>query len=211
MPPMRSAPRCLRRWLLVLMLSGTTTGCSLVFSHAPPPNRAHLDDFGCTEHNVAAVLDIIWGGLVGYTAIAMTTWPYDEGVDGTVIVGLSWAAVSGLSAAVGISKSRRCRKAMRARGERLGQELSCFEPLEQIEQANGLPTAVPLGGRQGFEHAGHLEPADRLIHSRLGSPGCGCRDWCGDDRVPRQGVDHGPRVARWSTHGRDRPVTCRIV
>jgi hypothetical protein len=73
------------------------------------------------------VFDIIWGGMLAYTAIALTTWPYEEGVDGVVVVGFSWAAISGISAAVGINKSHRCREAKRALVERLEQDGAAVE------------------------------------------------------------------------------------
>jgi hypothetical protein len=105
---------CCGSWLTVTLL---TSGCSFIFSHAPPEGYETMPSFTCTESHTAPILDIVWGSLnlLGALAIAgdPDNYEYNTGYSAStgVTVGLSWAALSSFSAAAGFKKAKKCREA----------------------------------------------------------------------------------------------------
>ncbi len=108
---------------LLVLLPMTTGACGFLFSHAPPEGYEQMDYFSCTEGNVGPALDIVWASLnlVGAMMAASNPDTY-ENSDQIIAVGLSWAIVSGISAGVGFSKSKKCRAAKRQLAERQASE-----------------------------------------------------------------------------------------
>ena len=58
-------------WGLVGLCS--TTGCSFLFVHGPPPDHERLPYFDCSSSNVLPVLDALYGGLAAAEAVAAGT------------------------------------------------------------------------------------------------------------------------------------------
>ena len=105
--------------VLALPLSAGTVGCGFIFTHGPPEGYEQMDYFTCTESNTGPIVDVIWGGLNVIGAIVVLSDPdeYEER-DQLIASGLAWGAISGTAAAVGFSKTSKCRDAKRELAER---------------------------------------------------------------------------------------------
>jgi hypothetical protein len=91
-------------------------GCSWIFVERTPANHQQLVAFDCTTSVAAPVLDTVWGGLnlVGALSAAGANehnWSGPADPATTVIVGVGWAIVSGVSAAYGFAHTKACREA----------------------------------------------------------------------------------------------------
>jgi len=115
--------------VLALPLSAGTVGCGFIFTHGPPEGYKQMDYFSCTEANTGPILDVVWGGLNLLGAMAAASNPDEyENSDQIVAVGLMWAGVSGAAAAVGFSKTSKCRDAK--------QEMAQTEGVSEQSQAD---------------------------------------------------------------------------
>ena len=85
----------LRTLLSIAVLS--SGGCSWIFSEGPPPNHAQMPYFECSTNIAPPVLDTIWGALNLAGALLAAGADEDEIEDrgSTMIVGFSWAVISG--------------------------------------------------------------------------------------------------------------------
>lgn len=133
--------------LILLGLSSVLfTGCGLALTNGPPTGHEQMDSFSCTTQDVGPILDAFAGGvtvLVAAAAAARPDW-YDN--SGRIVsAGLAWGVVSGLSAADGFSKAKRCRAAYRQLAIRHGQH----------------PADLPPEGL--FVHAVVVSPADTRL------------------------------------------------
>ncbi len=115
--------------VLALPLSAGTVGCGFIFTHGPPEGYEQMDYFTCTESNTGPILDVIWGGLNVIGAIVVLSDP-DEYEESNQIIasGLTWGAISGTAAAVGFSKTSKCRDAK--------QEMAQTEGVSEQSQAD---------------------------------------------------------------------------
>jgi hypothetical protein len=94
------------------------SGCSALFVSGPPANHAQMATFECSESNAWPVIDAIWAGLNGIGAASAAGDDTNPNQAQIVAVGLSWLAVSGISAIYGFSKVSQCHDAKRQRDER---------------------------------------------------------------------------------------------
>jgi len=105
-----TAHRCFRA--LPILVLPSLAGCGFLFTQAPPQGYESMDYFSCTESNTGPILDVVWAGLnvLGALVVASDQDAY-ETPGTTMAVGLGWGVLSGASAGVGFSKTRRCRTA----------------------------------------------------------------------------------------------------
>ncbi|HVV17527.1 MAG TPA: hypothetical protein VHH90_10015 [Polyangia bacterium] len=94
----------------------STTSCSFLFVHGPPPDHERLPYFDCSSSNVLPVLDALYGGLAAAEAVAAgagsPTFSSSGKSEAWVLAGE--AAVVGASAVYGFSKTSDCRQAQAA-------------------------------------------------------------------------------------------------
>jgi hypothetical protein len=105
----------IRALLKVLKLSvgaGAVSGCGFVLVQGPPSGHEQMTSFSCTESNAGPILDVVWASLnlAGALVVAGDPESY-ENSDAAVAGGLIWGLVSGSAAAVGFSKTSKCREA----------------------------------------------------------------------------------------------------
>ena len=113
-------------------LTIATSGCGLIFSHAPPEGYEQMDHFTCTESDAGPIIDVIWGGLNVLGALVAASDP-DEYDNSTIVIGLSWGVVSSISAGVGFNKSKRCRAAKQEMAARHAEERRPEEAEEVVQ------------------------------------------------------------------------------
>jgi len=128
---------------MALMLAG----CSLGFVAGPPPEHPQLASFGCTESNLAPIVDSVLAGLFGVTVVTAVIstdekWAMDNARLGSrTEVALLYgglAVVEGASALFGYYQVHACRVARRAAAERVQGGM-------QRLPATWPPTAAPPG------------------------------------------------------------------
>jgi hypothetical protein len=100
----------------------TTSGCSAIFTKGPPLDHAYNSHFDCSTSYAPPILDTIWAGLNGAgAAIALSKsdaeWERTQANDraATIAVGLTWLAVSGVSAIYGYKMVSDCNEAKEPR------------------------------------------------------------------------------------------------
>jgi hypothetical protein len=99
------------------------SGCSFVFVKGPPANHAEVPELDCSSRRGWPVLDTIGAGLSSVavvSAAADDSLPATDGAnksnrDRTMVLGLGWLVVSGISALYGFSKVSECRSAKQRR------------------------------------------------------------------------------------------------
>ncbi len=113
------------RPMVAALLTGSlllSSACGLIITQPPPPDHRSLAYFSCTESTAGPVIDIVWGGLNVLGGLLATSDPsspfYNVNPEQTRSVGLAWGVLSGVSAAVGFGKVKRCREAKRELAER---------------------------------------------------------------------------------------------
>ncbi len=88
-----------RRAMLVVippLLTAVGSGCSFVFSHAPPAGHEQLNEFTCTESNAAPIVDLGFAGLsAAGTAGAIAALGDRDSEDPWGLGGLHTAAIVG--------------------------------------------------------------------------------------------------------------------
>ncbi|MFL5307817.1 MAG: hypothetical protein ACJ8F1_21540 [Polyangia bacterium] len=99
-------------WGLVGLCS--TTSCSFLFVHGPPPDHQRLPYFDCSTSNVLPVLDALYGGLAAAAAVAAGTGSQEFNRPSDTWVLGAEAALVGASAVYGFSKTSDCRQAQSA-------------------------------------------------------------------------------------------------
>jgi hypothetical protein len=118
-PTMQKPPTFLALAALALgLFSIPSTGCSFLGSYGPPPDYRQVESFDCTGYTLP-VLDTIWAGLNGLgAAIAASSSDVDwqkkyagASRSTTIVSGLLWVGISGVSAAYGYSKAEECTNA----------------------------------------------------------------------------------------------------
>ncbi len=87
-------------------LTIATSGCGLIFSHAPPEGYEEMDHFTCTESNVGPIIDVIWGGLNVLGAVIVVSNP-DEYANSErdIVIGFSWGQSSAVAKPAGAENS----------------------------------------------------------------------------------------------------------
>jgi len=98
---------------LPIGLALTLGGCSIAFTHGPPPGHEKLPEFNCTTSNVGPVLDLVVGTVVLINVVAAVTEQNDyETLNAPAVAGgFVGAAVFGSLAVVGFDKTAKCRSA----------------------------------------------------------------------------------------------------
>ena len=121
--------------ILLGLSSLLCTGCGALLTNGPPAGHAQMDSFSCTTSDAAPILDAVGTGvtlLLVATSVVTPEWhPNSKRI---IAGGAAWGVVSGLSAADGFRKAKRCRAAYRQLAIRHGQH-----PAE-------LPPDVPFVG-----------------------------------------------------------------
>lgn len=94
-------------------------GCGLLMTKGPPVGHENLPHFSCTETTTGPLLDIAWGALnlVGVAVIAGNREQYAS-PDASIVSGVVWAILSGVSAGVGFDRVHKCVVATRQLAER---------------------------------------------------------------------------------------------
>lgn len=130
----------------------STTGCSFLFVHGPPPDHERLAYFDCSSSNVLPVLDAVYAGAAGIEAAVAATGsrtisPTSSArTDAFVLAGE--AAIIGASAVYGFSKTSDCRKAQAAMLKRAATQGPTFGPGASPTFAPpGAPAVDPWTGR----------------------------------------------------------------
>lgn len=114
----------LASYLVALLATCLSVGaCGLLLTNGPPAGHESMDYFSCTESNLGPGMDAAWAGLNVVGALLSLT-DDDAGGSGGVeggaaLVGLSWGALSGISAGVGFRRTSQCREAKAALAERV--------------------------------------------------------------------------------------------
>lgn len=104
--------------IVALFLVSLPSGCSFMFVKGPPSNHAEVASFECSDSNAWPALDAIWAGLNGLGAVSAAGDDNNPDHDQIVAVGLTWLAISGISAIYGFSKVSQCSEAKRQRDKR---------------------------------------------------------------------------------------------
>ena len=91
------------------LVPAATGACGFILSHAPPVGHEQMDSFTCTESPAGPIGEMIYGMFAFATVLDF----------GAPIGGLAYAGFFSVAAAVGFSKSRKCRAAKRALAQRL--------------------------------------------------------------------------------------------
>jgi hypothetical protein len=99
-----------------------------------------MEYFTCTESNTGPIIDVIWGAFNAHSAVVIAADPdnyygYDADPGVVAAVGLGFAALHGVAAAVGFDKSKKCRAAKRQLAERQGQARREARPAEAVVEA----------------------------------------------------------------------------
>ncbi len=103
---------------IAAVLSLTVSGCSLLFTHGPGPVGKPPQTYArCTESNTIPIVDAVIGGLLVLSAAGAFGTTQDENASsdtadqGTAatISGLLLAGVFGVSAFVGVGRTKKCR------------------------------------------------------------------------------------------------------
>ena len=100
------------------------SGCGFLFVHGPPADHAQrMERFSCTESNVGPILDGIWGSLNAIALVRYATdesWRFENDLETAhaVIFG-GWVIFSGSASIVGFNKTKSCKQARAAWGQRL--------------------------------------------------------------------------------------------
>jgi hypothetical protein len=93
-----------------------------MFVKGPPAKHAEKASFECSESNAAPVIDAIWAALNGIGAASAASNDQLMNREQVMTVGLTWLAVSGISAIYGFSKVSQCNDAKRLRDGRYESE-----------------------------------------------------------------------------------------
>ena len=96
-------------------------GCGVVMVRPPPTGHEQMAEFTCTVGSVGPILDVLasLGGLVT-VAVAQGDYYYFVRPEMTA-VGVTTAALYGISATVGFARTEKCRAATQRLEERLRQ------------------------------------------------------------------------------------------
>ena len=121
------------------LVPAATGACGFILSHAPPVGHEQMDSFTCTESNVGPIVEGLYGFLVFGTALSF----------GAQISGLAYAGFFSVAAAVGFSKSRKCRAAKRALAQRLSarRDPRAVDTVVQAVVVNPATDTVTIGER----------------------------------------------------------------
>lgn len=122
------------------------SGCSFMFVKGPPAKHAEKASFECSESNAVPVIDAIWAALNGLGAASAANDDQLMNRDQVVKVGLTWLAVSGISAIYGFSKVSRCKDAKRLRDERYERYESERKPASASVSAPAASGDAPAPG-----------------------------------------------------------------
>lgn len=116
--------------LIVLALSSLLlTGCGVLLTNGPPTGHEQMDSFSCTQQDAGPILDALTGGAAVLVAASAASQPdWHDNSSRIISVGLAWGVVSGLSAANGFHKAKRCRAAYRQLAIRHGQQPGSLPP-----------------------------------------------------------------------------------
>lgn len=106
--------------ILLLALAPFLFGaCGLLFTHGPPAGHETMVHFTCSESTTGPVLDIVWGSLNLVAALVIAGNPDQYKNPGQATAsGVVWAVISGISAAVGFDRVKKCVTAKRQLAER---------------------------------------------------------------------------------------------
>lgn len=126
------------RWMALICLLPSLSGCALLFVQGPPKNHQELNSFECTESRLAPVLDLIMAG--GYFLAAGQQQDYYGGGPGyggaqDNTPNILGALLYGVSGAVGMGRVNACRRAKQELLDRLSA---------RAEAAQAAPAAAPI-------------------------------------------------------------------
>lgn len=129
------------------------SGCGFLFTQAPPQEHRAMGQFSCTESNAGPIIDAVWAGLNVLGALVVSSDPESSyNGDQAIAVGLSWGAVSGASAVVGLGKTKRCRAAkvefgLRNQGQGTSSVVVGADALVQAVVVSPATDSVHVGGQ----------------------------------------------------------------
>ena len=114
------------RIALLCVLPLTSTACSWILVHAPPPDHERLVFFTCSRSRAVPVVDLLAAGITaGYVAWVLTLSEtevasrYTRSKGGIVTTNTVFGAMTGVSAISGFKKVSECRAATALLQERL--------------------------------------------------------------------------------------------
>lgn len=127
-------------------------GCSFLFVDGPPPNHAtSVDPIDCTQSRAAPIIDTIFAGLYGLSAVSTATEHGSaSGTGSRAALMLGVAAVELASAAHGYANTADCREAKQRWAERriaeapgaaCGSDLDCRD--DRVCEAGACVAPVP--------------------------------------------------------------------
>ncbi len=128
--------------------------CALAFTHGPPQGHEQMADFTCTESDVAPVLDLAWGGYLIADVLYLAANPDRyQGTGGFFALSVAWIGASGISAAVGFDRRRKCIAAKRNLVQRQAQSADAGPLLGSpgIRVVNVTPSTDTLEPEQGVQ------------------------------------------------------------
>ncbi len=99
------------RFGILFVLTLSLGGCSFLFVKAPPIGYQDMEYFPCTESKTVPVLDGVWAGLNALGAILALADNETADRGRVVLVGTSWAVVSGGAMLWGSQRVDECRAA----------------------------------------------------------------------------------------------------
>ncbi len=107
---------------VLLLLPFALGACGLLFTHGPPADSEHLNEFRCTHSNTGPIVDLVWGGLnlADAASISANADQYQNPGQAEASSAF-WGILSVLSAGVGFDKVSRCVAAKRELAERLAK------------------------------------------------------------------------------------------
>ncbi|MBL0216498.1 MAG: hypothetical protein IPQ07_21775 [Myxococcales bacterium] len=138
---------------IAAVLSLTVSGCSLLFTHGPGPVGKPPQTYArCTDSNTLPIVDAVIGGVLLLSALGafgttqdgdVSSDTADQGTAAT-ISGLLFAGLFGVSAFVGVGRTKKCRAAH--------QEYVAAHPppMQPIGPGYVPQQNVPVGAQGGF-------------------------------------------------------------
>ena len=150
--------------LILLGLSSLLfTGCGFLLTNGPPTGHEQMDSFSCTEHDAGPILDAFGAGAAVLVAASAAAMPDLHDNSGRIVtVGLAWGVVSGLSAANGFKKAKRCRAAYGQLAIRHGQHPADLPPEGPFVQAvvvSPADTSMAVGEQRQLSAMAHASSA----------------------------------------------------
>lgn len=166
---------------LCAALLASTSGCGLLFTNGPPVGHEQMVGFSCTESETGPVLDVVVTALSVVGALAAASQSKSDFYDGgpsqgaAIATNLGWGLLSGISAGVGIQRTKACREAKMAMYTRLQQGFTIREggatargdTLTQAVQVTPAADTLRVGQQRRLVAVAYLLTGARLPSKRF--------------------------------------------